>query len=101
MVMLDAEKKRGGTDLFVSPDGKLAAEFSEDVPSTMHKPPPRKLRRWGASQGSSSGNSNDAMTGGLNPSVMPSVVTDTTGIGKPAVSVAVSRSSASSEVNNT
>eukprot|EP00972_Heterocapsa_arctica_P084468 12442589-Heterocapsa_arctica.AAC.1 len=30
MVMLDAEKKRGGTDLFVSPDGKLAAEFSED-----------------------------------------------------------------------
>eukprot|EP00972_Heterocapsa_arctica_P038062 5602854-Heterocapsa_arctica.AAC.1 len=69
--MLDAEKKRGGSDLFESPDAKLAVELSEDVPSTMHKPPPRKQRRWGASQGSSSGNSANAMTGGLDPNVVP------------------------------
>eukprot|EP00972_Heterocapsa_arctica_P104294 15373667-Heterocapsa_arctica.AAC.1 len=97
MVMLDvlSEKKRGVIDSFESPDGKLAAEFAEDVPSTM-----LKQRRWGASQGSSSGNSNDAMTGGLYPNIVPSVVTGTTGNGNPA-SVAVSRSSASSEANHT
>eukprot|EP00972_Heterocapsa_arctica_P047045 6941832-Heterocapsa_arctica.AAC.1 len=39
MNMLDAEKKRGGTDLFESPDAMLAVELSEDIPSTMHKPP--------------------------------------------------------------
>eukprot|EP00972_Heterocapsa_arctica_P081758 12049130-Heterocapsa_arctica.AAC.1 len=66
----------------------------------MLKPPPRKQRRWGASQGSSSGNSNDAMTGGLKPNVVPSVIIGTTGNENPA-SVAVSRSSASSEANHT
>eukprot|EP00972_Heterocapsa_arctica_P036063 5307328-Heterocapsa_arctica.AAC.1 len=30
MNMLDAEKKRGGADLFESPDAKLAVELSED-----------------------------------------------------------------------
>eukprot|EP00972_Heterocapsa_arctica_P102315 15075155-Heterocapsa_arctica.AAC.1 len=40
------------------------------------------------------------MTGGLNPNVVPSVVTGTTGNENPA-SVAVSRSSASSEANHT
>eukprot|EP00972_Heterocapsa_arctica_P066252 9774144-Heterocapsa_arctica.AAC.1 len=66
----------------------------------MHKPPPRKQRRWGASQGSGSGNSTDAMTGGIEPNVVPSVVTGTTENLNP-VSVAVSRSSASSEANHT
>eukprot|EP00972_Heterocapsa_arctica_P082280 12125318-Heterocapsa_arctica.AAC.1 len=50
----------------------------------MLKPPPRKQRRWGASQGSNSGNSNYAMT----PNVVWSVVIGTTGNGNSA-SVAV------------
>ncbi len=39
MVMLGAQK-RGDPNPFESPDGKLAAEFAEDAPSTMMKPPP-------------------------------------------------------------
>ncbi len=101
--MPDASKRRAGSLLYESPDARLAAELAEDIPSTMHKPPPRKLRRWGNSQaGSSSGNSATAMTGGLNPFIGPSEVTGTSGPGNPASSKAVSQSSASeSEVDHT
>eukprot|EP00972_Heterocapsa_arctica_P008849 1297982-Heterocapsa_arctica.AAC.1 len=60
-VMLDAEWKRGVVDSFVSPDGKLDAEVSKEVPSTTQNFPPRKQRRWVESQGSNSGNNSDAM----------------------------------------
>ena len=100
--MPDALKRRAGSLLYESPDARLAAEFAEDIPSTMHKPPPRKQRRWGNSQaGSSSGNSAEAMTGGLKPFIGPSDITGTSGPGNPASSKAVSQSDASSEADHT
>jgi hypothetical protein len=100
--MPDALKRRAGSLLFESPDARLAAELAEDIPSTMHKPPPRKQRRWGNSQaGSSSGKSAEAMTGGLIPFVGPSDITGTSGLGNPASSKAVSQSDASSEADHT
>eukprot|EP00972_Heterocapsa_arctica_P102391 15086386-Heterocapsa_arctica.AAC.1 len=87
MVMLDDlpvlkyEKKRGDIVSFVSPDVRLAAEFSGDVPSTTLTPPPNKQQRIrGRSQGSSSGNGKDATTG----EIKPSVITGTTGNDNPA-----------------
>jgi hypothetical protein len=96
------EKRRAGSLLFESPDARLAAELAEDIPSTMHKPPPRKQRRWGNSQaGSSSDNSAEAMTDGLIPFVGPRDITGTSGLGNPASSKAVSQSEASSEADHT
>jgi hypothetical protein len=95
---MQGARKRGDPDPFESPDGKLAAEFAEDIPSTMHKPPPRKAGRWRAT-GSCSGNSNDAMTGDLGKPPDPSAVTGTSGNGNPSVVVTVS--SESSEASAT
>eukprot|EP00972_Heterocapsa_arctica_P115875 16450157-Heterocapsa_arctica.AAC.1 len=88
---------RGDIDAFDSPDARLAAEFSGDVHSTTLKPPLKGQQRIrGRSQGSSSGNGNDA----TNKESQPSVITGTTGNDN-SPSVAVSRSSTSSEANHT
>ncbi len=46
MAMQGALKRRDHMP-FESPDGKLAVELEQDIPSTMHKPPPRKTAKWG------------------------------------------------------
>eukprot|EP00972_Heterocapsa_arctica_P108653 15999768-Heterocapsa_arctica.AAC.1 len=117
MVVLGAlheNQKSGVSDWILSHDGRLAAELAEDVPPTMHKPPPRKQRRWGASQGSGpsgkpGGNDGSPVSRTLSPlSWLYRPVNSGNGppgpprhSGNPVVSVPGSRSSESSETSNT
>ncbi len=50
MVMLDAKQKRGVTDSFDSPDERLDAAITDDIPSTKQNFPPRIQRRWNETQ---------------------------------------------------